>query len=211
MAYDLYVITDEKIGGGLSHAEIARRAVAGGADAIQLRDKGLSGRDLFSTATAIRKITCDAGAQFIVNDRLDVALASGADGVHLGESDLPIEHARKIVPPGFIVGSSVKSVITAVESEAEGADYVALSPTFPTRSKEDAGPGHGLAILSAIRSEISIPLIAIGGITTENVVDVIEAGADGVAVISAVVGQPDITAATQVMRARIKAAKDKIR
>ena len=207
MAYDLYVITDEEVGRGLSHAEIARRAVAGGADVIQLRDKGLSGRDLFTVATAIREITLDAGALFIVNDRLDVALAAGADGVHLGADDLPIECAREIAPSGFIIGASVDSLDSAIRAQAAGADYVALSPTFPTTSKDDAGPGHGLAVLSAIRSQISVPIVAIGGISRENVDSVIAAGADGVAVISAVVGEPDITAAARDMRARIAAAK----
>jgi len=207
MAYDLYVITDEEVGRGLSHAEIARRAVAGGADVIQLRDKGLSGRDLFTVATAIREITLDAGALFIVNDRLDVALAAGADGVHLGADDLPLECAREIAPSGFIIGASVDSLDSAIRAQAAGADYVALSPTFPTTSKDDAGPGHGLAVLSAIRSRVSVPIVTIGGISRENVDSVIAAGADGVAVISAVVGEPDITAAARDMRARIAAAK----
>jgi len=207
MAYDLYVITDEGIGAGLSHAELAARAVAGGADVIQLRDKALSSRDLLAAASAIREVTRDAGALFIVNDRLDVALAAGADGVHLGESDLPIGHARRIAPPGFIIGASISSVATAVSARAEGADYVALSPTFATGSKDDAGPGHGLAMLSAIRSTVSLPLVAIGGITAANVGEVIAAGADGVAVISAVVGKDDVTAAARDLRSRIAAAK----
>jgi len=208
MAYDLYVITDEGVGHGLSHAGIAQRAVAGGADVIHKR---LSGRDLLTAASAIREITYDAGALFIVNDRLDVALAAGADGVHLGGSDLPIEHARRIAPPGFIIGASVSSVAAAARASAAGADYVALSPTFPTTSKDDAGPGHGLAVLSAIRSAVSLPLVAIGGINPENVGDVIAAGADGVAVISAVVGQEDITGAARDLRARITTAKAKTR
>ncbi|PKL63380.1 MAG: thiamine phosphate synthase [Methanomicrobiales archaeon HGW-Methanomicrobiales-2] len=211
MAYDLYVITDEGIGHGLSHAELARRAVAGGADVVQLRDKRFSGRDLLDAAFAIREVTLDVGALFIVNDRLDVALAAGADGVHLGESDLPIEHARRIAPPGFIIGASVGSVAAAVRARAGGADYVALSPTFATASKDDAGEGHGLAMLSAVRAAVSLPLIAIGGITPDNVGDVIAAGADGVAVISAVVGEDDVTAAARDLRARIAAAKVLIR
>lgn len=207
MAYDLYVITDEGLGRGFSHAELARRAVAGGADVIQLRDKRLSGRDLVDVAVAIREITLEAGALFIVNDRLDVALAAGADGIHLGESDLPIGHARRIAPPGFIIGASVGSVAAAVRAATEGADYVALSPTFATGSKGDAGPGHGLAVLSAIRSAVPLPLVAIGGITAANVDEVIAAGADGVAVISAVVGKDDVTIAARDLRTRIAAAK----
>ncbi len=207
MAYDLYVITDEDIGRGRSHVELARAAATGGADAIQLRDKNLSGRDLFTAAVAIREITHDADSLFIVNDRLDVALAAGADGVHLGENDLPIREARRIAPPGFIIGASVSSVATAVGAAEEGADYVALSPTFATGSKGDAGPGHGLAMLAAIRSAVALPLIAIGGINAANVAGVITAGADGVAVISAVVGEDDVAAAARDLRARIIVAK----
>ena len=209
MAYDLYVVTDEEIGRGRSHAELAARAVAGGADAIQLRDKTLSGRALFDAAFAIREVTHDAGALFIVNDRLDVALAAGADGVHLGESDLPIGEARRLAPPGFIIGASVGSVATAIRAAAEGADYLALSPTFATGSKDHAGPGRGLATLAEIRTAVALPLVAIGGITAENVADVIAAGADGVAVISAVVGKDDVTAAARDLRSRIAAAKTK--
>lgn len=211
MAYDLYVITDEEIGRGRSHAELARRAVAGGADVIQLRDKRLSSRELFLTAVVVRRITRDAGALFIMNDRLDVALAAGADGVHLGENDLPIEEARRLAPPGFIIGASVGSVAAAVSARAEGADYVALSPTFATGSKGDAGPGHGLATLSAVRAAVPLPLVAIGGITTGNVGEVIAAGADGVAVISAVVGKDDVTAAARDLRSLIVAAKARSR
>ncbi|KLK88954.1 thiamine-phosphate synthase [Methanoculleus sediminis] len=207
MDYDLYVVTDETIGRGRSHADLARLAVAGGADVIQLRDKRLPGRELFAAAVVIREITRDAGALLIVNDRLDVALAAGADGVHLGASDLPVREARRIAPPGFVIGASVGSVAAAVRAAAEGADYVALSPTFSTGSKDDAGPGHGLAALSEIRSAVSLPLVAIGGITAGNVSDVIAAGADGVAVISAVVGEDDVTAAARNLRARIVAAK----
>ncbi len=207
MAYDLYVVTDEQIGRGRTHTEQARSAVAGGADAIQLRDKSLSCRDLLAAACEIRKITRTAGALFIVNDRLDVALAAGADGVHLGQSDLPLEYARRIAPPGFIIGISVGGAREAAQAEAAGADYVALSPTFPTASKADAGPGHGLATLATIRPVVSVPVIAIGGIGHHNLREVIAAGADGVAVISAVVGQADMTAAARAMKSLITAAK----
>jgi len=211
MGYDLYVVTDEMIGRGRSHVELARQAVAGGADVIQLRDKTLPGRALFDAALAIREITLDAGALFIVNDRLDVALAAGADGVHLGASDLPIGDARRLAPPGFIIGASVGSVDAALRAAAAGADYVALSPTFATGSKDDAGPGHGLMTLSAIRAAVSLPLVAIGGITAANVADVIAAGADGVAVISAVVAHDDVAAAARDLRDRIATAKARVR
>jgi thiamine-phosphate pyrophosphorylase len=207
MGYDLYVITDETVGRGRSHAELATQAVDGGADVIQLRDKRLPAPDLLEAATAIRKITRDSGALFIVNDHLDLALRVGADGVHLGAADIPLPEARSLSPPSFIIGASVGSVAGALRAEAAGADYVALSPTFATGSKSDAGPGLGLSVLSAIRVAVSVPLIAIGGINAGNVADVIAAGADGVAVISAVVGVDDLTAAARDLRARIAAAK----
>ncbi|HUM78261.1 MAG TPA: thiamine phosphate synthase [Methanoculleus sp.] len=207
MGYDLYVITDETVGRGRSHAELAAQAVDGGADVIQLRDKRLPAPDLLEAATAVRKITRDSGALFIVNDHLDLALRVGADGVHLGAADIPLPEARSLSPPSFIIGASVGSVAGALRAEAAGADYVALSPTFATGSKSDAGPGLGLFVLSAIRAAVSVPLIAIGGINAGNVADVIAAGADGVAVISAVVGEDDVTAAARDLRARIAAAK----
>ena len=199
MPCDLYVITDETLAGGLPHAGIARCAVEGGADAVQLRDKTLSCRDLVRVGREISAITKPAGVIFIVNDRLDVALSCGADGVHLGQGDISLDVARQLAPVGFIIGISVGSVEEARSAEAEGADYVALSPTFDTGSKPDAGPGLGLERLRKIRAAVRIPVIAIGGIGPGNVKEVILAGADGVAVISAVVSAPDITAAARAL------------
>jgi thiamine-phosphate pyrophosphorylase len=211
MKLELYVITDEEIAGGLSHAEIARQAIAGGADVIQLRDKTCSSGDLLRIGRVIREITRKTGTLFIVNDRLDVALACSADGVHLGQDDLCPRIARQIAPPGFIVGVSVGTVDEAIQAEREGADYLALSPVFPTASKYDAGPGRGLGILQDMRRNVSIPIIAIGGINTENVKDVIAAGADGVAVISAVVGAPDVMKAAKELKGIIRKSKIKKR
>ncbi len=207
MPYDLYVITDETLAGGLLHAEIARRAVAGGADVIQLRDKTLDCRKLARIGQEIRAATNPAGALFIVNDRLDVALACGADGVHLGQEDLSPDVARQLAPPGFIIGVSVGNVDEALVAESAGADYVVLSPTFDTGSKADAGPGHGLDRLRSIRNAVRIPVIAIGGIGPGNVKEVIRAGADGVAVISAVVSAPDITQAARNLKSLIRQAR----
>jgi len=200
MNFDLYVITDEMIGGRRSHLEIAQRAIAGGADVIQLRDKTCSPLALLRAARDIRSITRKSGTLLIINDRLDVAIASGADGVHLGQDDIAVSTARQLAPSGFIIGVSVGTVEDAVGAEREGADYLALSPTFSTASKNGAGPGHGLGRLREIRRAVSIPVIAIGGINRQNAGDVIAAGADGVAVISAVVASPDITAAVRELR-----------
>lgn len=207
MKADLYVITDEGLAGGLPHSEIARRAVLGGADVIQLRDKTLPSREMVLVGREIREITRNAGALFIVNDRLDIALACFADGVHFGQDDLGCGTARQLSSAGFIIGVSVGSVDEAVSAEEQGADYVAVSPVFSTGSKANAGPGHGLATLKEIRAAVSIPVIAIGGIGPANAADVIGAGADGIAVISAVVSQPDITAAARDLAAIIVAAK----
>ncbi|MDD1681609.1 MAG: thiamine phosphate synthase [Methanoregula sp.] len=207
MAYDLYVITDRQIARGLSHSGIARLVIEGGADVVQLRDKGLPCRDLFAAACEIRKITREAGVLFIVNDRIDIAIASGAEGVHLGQDDLPLREARRIAPAGFIIGVSVGCVAEAVAAETGGASYVALSPIFPTASKEDAGHGHGIEVLREICSAVALPVIAIGGITRKNAPQVVAAGAEGVAVISSVVGQPDISDAARQMKAIVRNAK----
>jgi thiamine-phosphate pyrophosphorylase len=207
MNFDLYVITDEPMAGGRSHAEIAWRAVRGGADIIQLRDKTCSPLELLRTARDLRTITRTSGTLFIVNDRLDVAIACGADGVHLGQDDMPVSTARQLAPPGIIIGASVGTVQEAREAERGGADYLALSPTFSTTSKHDAGPGHGLDRFREIRHAVSIPVVAIGGIDRQNAKDVIAAGADGIAVISAVVSRPDITAAARELKDLVRESK----
>jgi thiamine-phosphate pyrophosphorylase len=204
---ELYVVTDAERSRGLGHLESARKALAGGADVVQLRDKKLPGRDLYLLALELRKLTTGSGALLIINDRVDVALAAGADGVHLGQDDLPVVAARRIAPRGFIIGASVGSVGEAVQAERDGADYIALSPLFNTGSKDDAGPGHGLEVLRSIRSAVTVPVLAIGGVDRHNVNEVIGAGADGVAVISAVLDQPDVEAATRDLRVRIRSAK----
>ena len=204
---DLYIVTDREASRGRSHLEMARRSLAGGADVIQLRDKTLAGRDLLSLAREMAVLVRSHQALFIVNDRLDIALAAGADGVHLGQDDLPVSAARTIAPPPFIIGVSVGSAHEAMEAESDGADYVALSPVFSTPTKQDAGPGHGLETLMAIRSAVAVPVIAIGGVGLHNVEDVIRAGADGVAVISAVLGEEDVEDATRMMKARVLQAK----
>ena len=205
--YSLYVVTDEKLSRGLTHAEIARRAVAGGANVIQLRDKEKSSRELYEIACEIREI-CRDRALFFVNDRLDIALAAKADGVHLGQDDLPIEAARQIVPENFLIGISVGNVDEARAAETAGADYVAVSPVFATASKTDAGVGHGVKAIRDIRAAVKCPVIGIGGINADNAAELIDAGLDGVAVISAVVSATDVTAAAENLSAIVRNAKE---
>ena len=211
MNFDLYVITDEAISRGLSHAEIAQRAIDGGADVVQLRDKTCGFRELNRIARSLRRITMKTRTLFIINDRLDVALACGADGVHLGQDDIRADVARQIAPSGFIIGVSVGTVDEALKAEQDGADYIAISPLFSTGSKNDAGPGLGLDVLREMRRNVTVPIIAIGGIKPDNVRDVIAAGADGVAVISAVVGSMDISAAARELRALVSSSKEAFR
>lgn len=208
-AFGLYVVTDEGLSRGLTHAEIAERAVRGGADVIQLRDKRMGGRKLMEHARKIRLLTREAGKLFIVNDRLDMALASGADGVHLGQEDMAIADARPLVPAGFIIGVTVHDDGEAVSAEKAGADYVGLSPVFQTGSKTDAGEACGLNMVRKVKQAVSIPVVAIGGIGPSNARQVLEAGADGLAVISAVVSQEDVEAAARGLKAIISAFRDK--
>lgn len=209
MKYDLYVVTDEDLSNGHSHAEIARLATIGGADVIQLRDKKMSSADLFAVALQIRDIT-KGKALFIVNDRVDIALASKADGVHLGQNDLPVKAVRRIVPDDFIIGISISSVDEALKGARDGANYVAVSPVFSTGSKQDAGLGLGVSCITAVRKAVpaNIPVVGIGGLNSENILEVISAGLDGVCVISAVVSAPDITKAARDLCEKIRRAKN---
>jgi len=205
--YDLYIVTDDTISRGRSHVQVAEEAVLGGADVIQLRDKIKTTRELLRVALSIRDITRSAGVTFIVNDRLDLALASRADGIHLGQDDLPVSLARTLSPPGFIIGVSVRSVHEAVAAYEGSADYVAVSPVYATGTKPDAGDGLGTDMIREICQVIPIPVIGIGGIGLQNVREVIISGAEGVAVVSAVVHAEDIPAAARKLKSSIKACK----
>ncbi len=202
--YGLYVVTDERLSHGLTHTEIARRAIAGGADVIQLRDKTCDCTYLYRCAEEIRDVARVAGVPLIVNDRLDVALQTGADGVHLGQTDMPLKFARRVAPRGFVIGVSARTLKEALDAERDGADYVGLGPIFPTQSKGDAGEACGLGLLREVKSKISIPVVAIGGIGAGNAAAVIAAGADGIAVISAVVSQDDIAVAARELKEIIR-------
>ena len=207
MDYGLYVITDERLSRGLTHCEIARRAIAGGADVVQLRDKFCDCDYFRRCALEVRDVAREAHVPFIVNDRLDVALQCEADGVHLGQADVPLKFARRVAPNRFIIGVSAGTLAEALAAERDGADYVGLGPVFPTRSKDDAGATCGLELLREARSRVSIPIVAIGGIGARNVGDVIAAGADGVAVISAVVGEEDVAGAARLLKGLIAEAR----
>ena len=192
---NLYVITDRRLSRGRSHREVVEKAIAGGATCIQLREKEISTRDLFAVAEELRAITREKGVAFIVNDRLDVALAVEADGVHLGQDDLPLTAARRIMPPGMILGASAGNLQEALAAQSLGASYLGAGAIFRTGTKMDAGEPIGLQALANLCRVVSIPVVGIGGINSDNARLVIAAGAAGVAVISSVVAASDIAAA----------------
>jgi thiamine-phosphate pyrophosphorylase len=197
----LHVLTDRKTSRGRSHLQVAEAAIAGGADVLQLRDKEASSGLLYREGLELRKLTRDARVPFIVNDRLDIALAVEADGVHVGQSDLPASVVRKIMGPGKILGVSVATVEEAVRAERDGADYLGVGPVFEARgTKPDTGEPMGLDVIARIRRHCRLPIVAIGGINAENVRKVREAGADGAAVISAIVSADDISEATRRLK-----------
>lgn len=164
----------------------------GGARIVQLRAKDAAPGDILVAARSIREAANKSGALFIVNDRVDIAMIAGADGVHLGQDDLPVEEARRLLGPDRIIGLSTHDVKEALEAETLGADYISLGPIFPTRTKKDAQPPKGLPLLSEIRSAVLLPIVAIGGITRENMEEVFKAGADSVAIISGILTERDI-------------------
>lgn len=187
----LHVLTDTSLQSRYSHEELARLAIAGGADTIQFRQKTGSTREMIETAGRVKPICAKAGVTFIVNDRLDVALAVKADGVHLGRDDFPIALARVLLPEEAIIGGSADSLTEVKQCLADGADYVGFGPVFATTSKDNAGWVKGVETLKEIVEAARLPIIAIGGIGLENVQEAMRAGPHGVAVISAVCCQDD--------------------
>jgi thiamine-phosphate pyrophosphorylase len=184
-----YFITDA----GLSRAgnlSDVREAVAAGVRVVQYRDKHRHPDEIRQEARRLRELCREV--LFLVNDRVDVALWVDADGVHLGQDDLPYEAARELLGPDKIIGITVHNVREAREVAARGADYLGVSPIFPTRTKADAGAAGGLGLLREIRREVAVPLIAIGGINLDNAREVIRAGADGLCAISAVVTRSQV-------------------
>jgi thiamine-phosphate diphosphorylase len=206
----LYVLTDRELARGRPETEVVAQAIAGGATMIQLRAKTLTTWDMLQAAREVRRVTLAAGVPFILNDRVDVALAADSDGVHvghIGQEDLPPDIARRLLGPARIVGVSVATPEEARLAEELGADYVAVGPIYQTATKADAGAGLGLAGVRAVRTATRLPVVAIGGITAAMAGEVVRAGADGVAVIAAVVAAEDIAEAARAMRAEVEAAK----
>jgi thiamine-phosphate diphosphorylase len=195
------VITAAGLIPGLTHLDVARAAVAAGARMVQLREKNASTRELYRLALEIREVTSGTPTLFIVNDRVDVALAVDANGVHVGPDDLPWAEARRLIGPDRILGVSAATPEEVKAAEAAGADYLGVGPAYATGSKADAGDAIGPEGVGRIASLTALPVIAIGGITSANASPVWESGTAGVAVISAVAGARDMASAVAELNA----------
>jgi thiamine-phosphate pyrophosphorylase len=204
--WSLYLLTDHRVAGGRSLLEIVRAAIQGGATVVQFREKDASTRAMVELGRALLEITRPAGVPLIVNDRIDVALAIDAQGVHVGQDDMPAPLARRLLGPDRILGVSAGTVAEALQAERDGADCLGTGDVFGTPTKADAGVPIGVDGLAEIARAVSVPVVAIGGITQENAASAIAAGAAGIAVISAVMGAPDPQAAARQLREIVRRA-----
>ena len=198
----LYFIPDRGIGLGTDEITQAKEALRGGVTSIQLRSKKLETDELYKIGLILRELTFQYKALLFVNDRVDLALTINADGVHIGQNDLPLSAIKKIVPKGFIIGVSVETLEEAIQAEKSGADYLSVQSIFPTTSKENV-PVAGLDLLRQVSRSITIPVIGIGGITFGTVSSVMNTGANGVAVISAISRNKDIYSKTKELRKEV--------
>jgi thiamine-phosphate pyrophosphorylase len=205
----LHMLTDRELSRGRDTLTVARAAIDGGVTIIQLRDKRASTKMLVEQGLALRVLTRERGVLLIVNDRIDVALAVDADGVHIGQDDdMPVGLARQLLGPQRILGISAGNLQEAAAAMQADPDYLSVGPIYTTRAKPDAGPSIGTQLISELARRYTIPLIGIGGIGAGNAAEVIQAGAIGVAVITAIVGAEDITRATLAIVQALQHGKD---
>jgi thiamine-phosphate pyrophosphorylase len=196
----LYLCTDQVLSLGRSLTETVEAAIAGGVTRVQLREKEASSREFYEIALKVKAVTQKHGVPLVINDRPDIALAVGAQGIHIGQSDLPLGVVRKLVGKALFIGVSAGTPREALAAQEEGADYLGVGAVYPTGSKADAGDAIGPAGLLAVRQAVSLPVVGIGGIGPQNAGEVKKTGAAGIAVISAILSQPDITAAAEALR-----------
>jgi len=210
--WDVYLVTQESLSTEGSTRDIVEAAVAGGVDVVQLREKDRSARERYHLGRKLRAVTREVGVPLIVNDRVDLAAAVDADGVHLGDADLPIAVAREQLGPDALIGRSVSFVEDARAAAEKGADYLGVGAVYATGSKDDIDDeeeGVGPERVAAIADAVDVPVVGIGGITADNAAPVVEAGADGVAVITAITRADDPAAATRDLGAVVERAKER--
>lgn len=203
--FKLYLITDRKITKMPLPAAV-RLAIKGGVRAVQVREKDLPVRELLAIAQELRRITRESNAKLFINDRVDVAVAVEADGVHLSHQSMPSEAVRKIVGKKMLVGVSTHSLAEAVNAEETGADFITLGPIFVTPSKMQYGEPLGVESIGIVKKHIRIPVFGLGGIRNANIAQVMQAGADGIAMISAIFAADDIQRAAELTNRRISEA-----
>ncbi|TKG96899.1 thiamine phosphate synthase [Puteibacter caeruleilacunae] len=203
----LYLVTDRPLSKGRSHEYIVERAVKGGVTMVQLREKDISTREFYELALSLKKALEGTNVPLIINDRLDIALAVDADGLHIGQSDMPYEVARRLLGKDKIIGLSVETIEQAREANELDVDYIGLSPVFDTNTKSDINTPLGLAGIREIAGFTKHQTVAIGGINTSNTADIIANGADGIAVVSAIVSHDDPEAASAELSAIINKQK----
>lgn len=196
----IYLVTDPVIGRPRRVEEAVRQAVESGVRCVQLRDKGASHEELVMLGRRLLEFTRPAGALLILDDDVPAALEAGADGAHVGQGDMPAIAARSLLGADMVLGVSVRTAEEARKAESEGADYLAANLVFPTATKTDAGEPLGLDGVRRLRASTALPLVAIGGIDAKNAASVIAAGADGIAVVSAIMAAPDIPAACRLLQ-----------
>ncbi len=205
--YSLYLVTDAALSRGRSHRAIVEAAIQGGVTVVQYREKAASTRRMIQEAAELVALCRAAGVPLIVNDRVDVALAVDADGVHVGQDDMPADLARKLIGPDKLLGVSAENAEQARDAEKQGADYVGASPIFATATKPDAPAPIGPAGLEALARAIAIPIVAIGGLNAGNAATMVRAGAAGIAVVSALTSAADVLSAARELRRVIDEAK----
>ncbi len=197
----LYLVTDQQALRGRSLTDVVKQAVQGGVTCVQLREKTATTRDFVTLACALNHLLTPLGVPLVINDRIDVALACGAQGVHLGQSDMSVELARQLLPPQVFIGLSVETPDDVRHAASLPVDYLGVSPIFPTPTKTDTAAPWGLAGLRQVRAMTHLPLVAIGGIQLTNAFEVLQAGADGLAVVSAICSADDPCGAARSFRA----------
>jgi thiamine-phosphate pyrophosphorylase len=205
-ALRLYLCTDRGLTLGRPLASAVESAIEGGVTMLQVREKTAESRDFYEFALEARRITKTHHIPLVINDRLDIALAVSADGLHIGQSDLPLSVVRCICGEKLFIGVSAGTVEEALAAEAGGADYLGVGPVFPTGSKADAGDAIGIEDLKKICSAVRIPVVGIGGIGVQTAAEVMKTGSAGIAVISAILSQPDIKAAAERLRRAVDSA-----
>lgn len=203
----LYLVTDRRLTAARGLMETVAAAVQGGVTLVQLRDPLAHGRELVEQARALKALLAPRGIPLIINDRVDVAVAADADGVHLGQDDMTPRDARAVLGPHRILGLSVGNPAEYAGSDLAEVDYLGVGPVRATGTKADAGAAIGPAGIAAVRALTRVPLVGIGAVDAAIAPDVIRAGADGVAVISAICGAPDPEAAAKALRAAVRAAR----